>query len=55
MLIIATGPVIYNALVAAKRAEEIGIKVKVMNLSTIKPLDKEAIIALAKETKKLLQ
>lgn len=52
--IIATGPVIYNALMAAKNAEENGIKVKVMNLSTIKPLDTLAIVALAKETKRII-
>ncbi len=52
--IIATGPVLYNALLAAKKLEEEGLKVKVMNLSTIKPLDKESIIALAKETKAII-
>ena len=30
------------------------IKTKVMNLSSIKPIDKNAIIALAKETKKIV-
>lgn len=49
--IIATGPILYKALLAAKELEKEGIKVKVMNLSTIKPLDEEAIILLAKETK----
>ncbi|MFA7000023.1 MAG: transketolase C-terminal domain-containing protein [Candidatus Paceibacterota bacterium] len=52
--IIATGPVLYNALMAAKELEKEGIKIKVMNLSTIKPLDKEAIIILAKETKRIV-
>lgn len=52
--IIATGPILYNALIAAKRLEKDGIKIKVMNLSTIKPLDTEAIIALAKETKNII-
>ncbi|MFA6386264.1 MAG: transketolase C-terminal domain-containing protein [Candidatus Paceibacterota bacterium] len=52
--IIATGPVLYNALIAAKQLESEGIKIKVMNLSTIKPLDKEAIITLAKETKRII-
>jgi transketolase len=49
--IIATGPILYKALTVARELENKGIKVKVMNLSTIKPLDKEAIINLAKETK----
>lgn len=52
--IIATGPILYNALLAAKRLEKKGIKVKVMNLSTIKPLDKESILSLAKETRKIV-
>ena len=52
--IIATGPILYNALIAAKELGEQGIKIKVMNLSTIKPLDTEAIIALAKETKRIV-
>lgn len=52
--IIATGPSVYNALIAAKKLEEEGMKVKVMNLSTIKPLDAEAVVALAKETKRIV-
>lgn len=52
--IIATGPILYNALMAAKQLEKDGVKVKVMNLSTIKPLDTEAVIALAKETKAIV-
>src|SRR5680860_211989 len=52
--IIATGPILYNALIAAKKLEEEGIKVKVMNLSTVKPLDEGAIISLAKETKNIV-
>lgn len=49
--IIATGALLYKALIAAKDFEKKGIKVKVMNLSTIKPLDGEAVVALAKETR----
>jgi len=52
--IIATGPILYNALMVAKSLEKEGIKVKVMNLSTIKPLDIEAVVALAKETKNIV-
>jgi transketolase len=52
--IIATGALLHKALVAAKQLEGEGIKVKVMNISTIKPLDTEAVIALAKETKKII-
>ncbi|MFA6355124.1 MAG: transketolase C-terminal domain-containing protein [Candidatus Paceibacterota bacterium] len=52
--IIATGPVLYNTLMAARELENEAIKIKVMNLSTIKPLDISAIISLAKETKKIV-
>ncbi|HAS80878.1 MAG: Transketolase, central region [Candidatus Nomurabacteria bacterium GW2011_GWE1_32_28] len=52
--IIATGSLTYKALLAAKELEAIGIKTKVMNLSSISPIDKEAIIALAKESKAIV-
>ena len=52
--IIATGPILYKAIMAAYTLEKKGIKSKVMNLSTIKPLDSEAIITLAKETKAIV-
>lgn len=52
--IIATGAVLYQALLSAKDLEKEGIKIKVMNLSSIKPIDEEAIIKLAKETKKII-
>jgi transketolase len=52
--IIATGPILYRAIIAAHDLEKKGIKAKVMNLSTIKPLDEEAVIALAKETKAIV-
>lgn len=45
--IIASGPVVHNALVAAKALDERGIGVSVMNLATIKPLDTDAIRAFA--------
>ncbi len=49
--IIATGSLLYKALRAAKELEEGGIKVKLLNMATIKPLDKAAVIALAKAAK----
>jgi transketolase len=52
--IIATGALVYNALIAAKQLEEEGIKVKVMNLATIKPFDSEAVIELAKGCKRIV-
>ncbi len=48
--IIATGALTYKAIVAAKELESEGIKTKVMNISSIKPIDQEEIIKLAKET-----
>ena len=48
--IIATGALLYKALKVAKDLEKEKIEVEVMNLSTIKPLDEEAIINLAKRT-----
>lgn len=49
--IIATGPLLYDAIISAKELDEKGIGVKVLNLATIKPIDEKAIISLAKETK----
>ena len=49
--IIATGPLLYKAIIAAKELEATGVKVKVLNMSTIKPLDTEAVVVLAKESK----
>ncbi|MBU6231127.1 MAG: transketolase family protein [Patescibacteria group bacterium] len=52
--IIATGALLYKALMAAKRLESEGKMVAVMNLSTIKPLDEKAIIDLSNEAKALV-
>jgi transketolase len=52
--IIATGPILYKTIIAGKELEKRGIKVKVMNLSTIKPLDVDAVVALAKEVKAIV-
>lgn len=47
--IIGTGSLLHKALVAAKELEGEGIAVTVLNLSTIKPLDEDAILELAEE------
>jgi len=52
--IIVTGALAYNALLAAKELEEEGIKTKVLNLVSIKPMDTEAVLALAKECKAIV-
>ena len=52
--IIVTGGLMHKALLAAKELEAEGIKTKVTNLSSIKPIDSNAIITLAKECKKIV-
>ena len=48
--IIATGLMVNEAIEAAKVLEEEGISVELINMHTIKPLDKEAVIKAAKKT-----
>jgi len=47
--IIACGALVHNALLAAQSLEDEGIGVSVLNLTTIKPMDTEAVIAFAKK------
>lgn len=47
--IIATGALVYKALKVAHELEKEGKRVKVLNLSTIKPLDEDAVWKLAHE------
>ena len=47
--IIATGSLVYNAIMAGKRLEGEGIGAVVLNMATVKPLDEEATLALANE------
>jgi len=47
--IVATGALVHKALHVAKTLEQGGIGVTVVNLSTIKPLDEEAVISCARE------
>lgn len=49
--IIACGPLVYEALKAAKELAREKISARVINLHTIKPIDKKTIIKAAKETK----
>ncbi len=48
--IIAAGPVLYEALVAARMLEKEGISVEVLNCHTVKPLDADTIVSSAKKT-----
>ncbi|MEM7008921.1 MAG: transketolase family protein [Thermodesulfobacteriota bacterium] len=48
--VIACGSLVYEALVAAEKLSTKGIDVRVINCSTIKPIDEKAIVKAAKET-----
>ncbi len=52
--LIATGTMVFNALAASLLLEKQGIKTRVINMSTIKPVDKEIIIDAAEKTKKIV-
>lgn len=49
--ILATGLMVYEAVEAAKLLKKDGIKARVINVSTIKPLDTETVLKAAKECK----
>ena len=48
--IIATGLMVAEALAAAETLAAQGVNARVINMATIKPIDKELVIAAAKET-----
>lgn len=52
--IIATGVVVSEALKAKEELEKEGINVRIVDIHTIKPIDKELILKCAKETKKII-
>lgn len=52
--VFATGITVEQALIAQKELKEKGIEIRVVDVHTIKPIDKEMIIKCAKETKKLV-
>lgn len=47
--IIATGPILANALKAAEILEKQNVQTKVLNVATIKPLDEQSVVKIAKE------
>jgi transketolase len=49
--LIGTGGTIFNCLAAAKRLAREGISAEVLNASSIKPLDEEALVRSARKTK----
>ncbi|MBR6696176.1 MAG: transketolase family protein [Oscillospiraceae bacterium] len=52
--IVATGLMVYEAMVAAEELAKEGINARVINIHTIKPIDKDIIIKAAKETGKIV-
>ncbi len=52
--IFATGVTVSEAIRAQKILENMGIKVRVVDIHTVKPIDKDMVIKCAKETKKLI-
>ncbi|SCI36607.1 MULTISPECIES: transketolase family protein [unclassified Romboutsia] len=52
--IIACGIMVNEAILAHEELKSEGINVRVINMSTIKPIDKELIISAAKETKAII-
>ena len=52
--IIATGVTVSEAIKAQKELAMDGINVRVIDIHTIKPIDKEIIVKAAKETKKIV-
>ncbi len=51
--ILATGLEVGESLAAAEKLEAEGVSVRVINIHTIKPIDKDIVIKASKETKKL--
>jgi len=52
--VIATGVTVAEALKAKEELEKQGIHIRVLDVHTIKPIDREAIVKVAKETKKIV-
>ena len=52
--IIANGLMVYEAIQAGEKLAELGINARIINMSTIKPLDEELILKAAKECGKII-
>ncbi|MEI6304899.1 MAG: transketolase C-terminal domain-containing protein [Candidatus Taylorbacteria bacterium] len=52
--IIATGPSVYRALMVARKLDRELKRVKVLNVSTIKPLDEHAVLSIAHDSRSLV-
>src|SRR5699024_4679836 len=52
--VIATGVTVAEAIQAKEELAKEGIQIRVLDMHTIKPIDREAIVKAAKETKKIV-
>jgi transketolase len=52
--VIATGLMVHQAILAKEELEKQGINIRVVDIHTIKPIDKELIVKCAKETKRII-
>ena len=52
--IIANGLMVYEAIQAGEKLAEMGINARIINMSTIKPLDEETVLKAAKECGKII-
>ena len=52
--IIANGLMVYEAIQAGEKLAELGINARIINMSTIKPLDEELVLKAAKECGKVI-
>lgn len=52
--VIATGLMVSEAILAKEELEKQGINIRVIDMHTIKPIDKELIVKSAKETKRII-
>ena len=52
--IIANGLMVYEAIQAGEKLAELGINARIINMSTIKPLDEEIVLKAAKECGKII-
>jgi transketolase len=52
--IIANGLMVYEAVQASEKLAELGINARIINMSTIKPLDEELVLKAAKECGKII-
>jgi transketolase len=51
LTVVACGPMVYQALVAAEELSRIGMKAEIINCATVKPLDHLTILASARKTR----